>query len=159
MGRIIGTVTNQEITTFKNAGPFRVLDVQLSGSNPEKVIFFDTAGQDTAPLTGDTVVVYEIGGGVKVAMSCKDQIDPTVDPGEKEIYSTSGGAKAAVIKWNGDGTISMYNLSEDWMTLLTDLIDEIHDITTYGSPGSHSLTAVSKAALDAIKVRAANLFS
>lgn len=107
MGLTTGTVVNQTIATFKGAGPFRILDVQLLGDNPAKVIWFGNSGEDFAPYNGDQVIVFDLGGGFKIALKTNDQIDPSVDEGEKEIYSHDGSSKKAYIKWKASGDVEV----------------------------------------------------
>lgn len=56
-----------------------------------------------------------------------------------------------------DKKVRVKNDAETLITLVSDLIDAVSDLTTYGSPTSHAVTAVSKASLENIKTRFASL--
>jgi hypothetical protein len=129
MGTKTGTVVNQEITTFKGAGPFRILDVELLGS-VQKVIYFGDSGEDFAPVNGDRVIVADLGGGFKFALKTDSEIDPAVDPGERKIYSrdASGNIKAFLYLQDdgkiylGDGTNELINKVVDGLTEFKSLV-------------------------------------
>lgn len=108
MGINTGIVTNQEVTTFKGGGPFRVLDVQLLGEFSTKAVYFNVSGDDSAPVDGDEVVIYDLGGGFKVAMKTFDTLTPTAAAGERRLYSRdSAGAVASYIHMKADGSIDI----------------------------------------------------
>jgi hypothetical protein len=52
-----------------------------------------------------------------------------------------------------DKKVRIKNDTETLFTLVGDLIDAVSDLTTFGSPESHAVTAASKATLAAIKTR------
>ena len=64
-----------------------------------------------------------------------------------EMAGTSMGLIAA------DKKVRIKNDIETLFSLMGDLIDAVSELTTYGSPNSHSVTAASKATLSAIKTR------
>jgi hypothetical protein len=111
MGIKTGTVTGQVIESNRGSANVRLLQVQLLGSVPETVEFFNVSGEDTAPAEGDKVIVFELSDGFKFTMGTKDLIEASVLAGEKKIYSQDGGAVKAFITWfktgvlrlNGDG--------------------------------------------------------
>jgi phage gp45-like len=56
-----------------------------------------------------------------------------------------------------DGQIQFAGSGESLKLILSDLIDKIKALTTFGSPASHSVTAASQDDLDAIKTRVETL--
>lgn len=58
----------------------------------------------------------------------------------------------------GPNKVNIDNAQEKFDALISDIIDAIVDISTYGSPTSHTLTAASKAQFNALKTRALKLF-
>jgi hypothetical protein len=58
----------------------------------------------------------------------------------------------------GPHKVNIDNAQEKFDALISDIIDAIVDISTYGSPTSHTLTAASKAQFNALKTRALKLF-
>lgn len=75
-------------------------------------------------------------------------------PGEVALYNT---VTQATIRLAESGNIIISNQAEDLAGILTDLISEIKNIQTFGSPGSHTLTPGSQSALQAISDRLATL--
>lgn len=61
------------------------------------------------------------------------------------------GGSAGIIA--GANKVRILNDAESLYTLMGDLIDAISNLTTYGSPASHTVTAASQASLSALKTR------
>lgn len=58
----------------------------------------------------------------------------------------------------GPHKVNIDNADEKFDALISDIIDAIVNISTYGSPTSHTLTAASKTQFNALKTRALKLF-
>ncbi|NIA28343.1 MAG: hypothetical protein GWP06_00345 [Actinobacteria bacterium] len=146
MGVNVGQVTGQEIGTYRGLENVRMLQVELLGSNPDTVLFFNVSGEDTAPANGDMVIVRNM-GGFRMTLGTKDPILQVSNAGEKEFYSHAAGVKLARLKLNIDGSVGIKNQISgiDFATAMTELIDEIKALTTFGSPTNHVVTAASKA--------------
>lgn len=111
-------------------------------------------GVISGPTPGDVVVTVDAGGRLVIAVGSRNyRIEVAVTAGETVIYSTAadGSEVKAEIKLDTDGKIEAKNASQSLKDLIDSLIDEIKNLTTYGSPGSHSVTAASKATLDLLK--------
>lgn len=106
MGIKTGVVTGQDIIKYRGGDEVRILQVKLLGASPESVEWFDITGEDTAPVNGDKVVVWEVAENYKIAVATKDLITAAVSAGERKIYSrNSAGAVQAFIHLKDDGSI------------------------------------------------------
>lgn len=128
---------------------------------------FSPAGMDVAPLDGDQVLILEAGPSSQTAQIGIVNKDVIAEKGEMRIYSrdSDGNVKASVhCKANGDieivssGKIAIDNQAEKLKVLFDDLMEEIKDIVTIGSPSVHTIKPTTKAKLDALKARFNNLF-
>jgi len=148
---ITGTVTGQSIESYRGSLPVRLLKVQLLGNFPERIEWFDVTGEDTAPLPGDKVVVWQIAENYKIAVATKDLITAAVDAGERKFYSRdSGGNIKSVIYLKNDGTIEL-NDADDSAVLFSKLDAKLQILVTAinaafatkqdstGAPGTLSL--------------------
>ena len=107
MGLNIGKVVGQTVGTYKGVDNIRTLQVELFGGSPETVVYMNNAGEDTAPVNGDLVIVREVGAD-KYTFGIKDSLLPSALDGEKRIYSRdSNGAIAALIHLKADGSIDI----------------------------------------------------
>ncbi len=82
------------------------------------------------------------------------------DPGETKVYSTDAeGAETGNMAIKPNGKLGYKNelLTEDLKTVLSDLITEIKNLVTTGSPVLHTVNPASQAALTAINVRLGNV--
>ena len=104
-----GIVVGQSIGPYRGSPvDLRLLQVQLLGDSPETVVWYNGTGEDTAPVNGDLVVVFDLGGGFKITMGTKDQIVAAVSDGEKKVYSRdAAGVVVATMYLKDDGTIQV----------------------------------------------------
>lgn len=89
-------------------------DVKINpdGGSNITVPHFSTPGDDSVPLTTDTVVTTEVQGtGNEAAVGYIDPLNtPKSGPGEKRIYSRdASGAEVAEVWLKDDGTIEISN--------------------------------------------------
>lgn len=152
---MIGTVKGHEIG--KNLDGDRdvvLLQVQLSDiEDVQTVELYSQSGMDFIPPLESTVIVTELRNNWKIGIATKDIIMPVATGGEYEIYSSDSGAKKARIKLKTNGLVLFKNDVEDLKTLMNDLITEIKNIITTGSPTTHTVAAASKILLDDINTR------
>jgi hypothetical protein len=108
MGRTVGVVTGQSIEAYRGGDTVRMLKVELLGDFPETVEWFDIAGEDTAPVNGDKVIILEVANNYKIAVATKDLIVAAVNAGERKFYSRdSGGNIQATIYLKDDGDLAL----------------------------------------------------
>jgi hypothetical protein len=139
MGIRTGTVTGQTIESNRGSANVRLLQVQLLGSVPETVEFFNVSGEDTAPAEGDKVIVFELSDGFKFTMGTKDLIEASVLAGEKKIYSQDGGLEKAIIYLKNDGKLQIGNGTDELLSLFDELLTELQktvDLTGVASTGT-----------------------
>lgn len=104
---ILGRVTGREITTIRDSdGPVLLLQVELTNERDiQDVELLRHAGVDYNPPDGSFVVVLPLANAFQVGVAVDDGIEPEVDEGEYEVYSSVGGAKRARTRWNKDGEV------------------------------------------------------
>ena len=84
-----GTVTGREIKENLNSvTEALMLQVEFLKNDVQIVQFFSQAGDDTSPPDGSKVVVLELTPAFKVVIASDDGVTPSMEPGEKKIYST-----------------------------------------------------------------------
>lgn len=105
----IGRITGRRIGLNRDGDAQRIiLQVEMEAEDVRTVEMINQAGEDTNPPNGCRVIVIDA-NGCKYGAAVSDNITPSVDPGEKEFYSTdaNGTAKKATINLNVDGDISI----------------------------------------------------
>jgi phage gp45-like len=115
------------------------------------------AGDDINPPDGSRIVVLSVGRAYKIAIASEDGIEPEVAPGEREIYSSVDGARMARVRLTSEGLVVIQNQDESLLQILSDLINTLVTITTFGSPVKHVLSNDSQDALNDIKDRLSSL--
>ena len=97
---MIGNVTGHEIGKNKDGEKnVLILQVQLSDADDVQTVqMFSQAGEDTNPATGSQVIVIPINKSWKIGIASSDGIEPSTEPGEKEIYSTDSTAATKLAK-------------------------------------------------------------
>jgi phage gp45-like len=106
----LGTVTGQEIKTNRNGEiDVRLLQVQFSNDRDiQTVQHFNPSGEDSGPINGDEVIVFDLGPAFKVAVSTQDALAAVVGAGEKKLYSRdSAGAIKAFINLLANGNVQV----------------------------------------------------
>ena len=106
----IGTVRGSEITKNKDSDEnSRILQVELTNSEDlQSIQQISESGEDSNPQPGSRVIVLDLGPAYRVAIATDDGVEPTVDEGEKELYSyNSSLAKQAFMKFLVDGSIEL----------------------------------------------------
>ena len=106
----LGTITGQEIKENRNGGiDVRLLQVEMSnGSDIQTVQHVPMPGDDSPPQNGDMVAVLPIGPAFKVALGIQDSVVPSMNAGEKKLFSRdSSGNIAAFINFLSGGDIEL----------------------------------------------------
>lgn len=117
-------------------------------------------GMISAPTPQDVIVTVDAGGRLVIAVGSRNyRVEVAVTAGETVIYSTAadGSEVKAEIRLDTAGKVDVKNTAQNLGDLVDALIDGIKNLTTFGSPGSHSITPTSKTALDLIKADFAEL--
>ena len=119
---IYGRVVGREVRSNRD-GLTEKLMLQVEISDPDdiqSVQLMNMAGEDTNPPDDAKVLVASIGPAFKVAFVTDDDIVPTMDIGERKMYSIDAGAIAAFINLLAGGDIEL-NGNADWAVAFTDL--------------------------------------
>lgn len=152
----IGTVINSSVGTNRD-GETNVRLLQVSISDPEDiqtVEWSQAAGDDYNPPPGTAVVVLDLGEAWKVAIAADDLIDPSVLPGEREIYSQVAGVKQAILKLYVTGIIEALSpitgiAGNDFVAIASKVHTEISNMLAAGAgaggPGAANFTAAKTA--------------
>ena len=142
---------------------FRIAKVEIYPGYTKQARAFYPPGVDAAPLDGkDQGLTIEVGTSGKTALIGIIPV-PLAETGEIRIYSRDddGNLKASIhCKKNGDieivstdGKIAIDNDAQKLKVIMNDLIKEIKDIVTIGSPSIHTIKPTTKVKFDAIDTR------
>jgi hypothetical protein len=126
----IGTITGIEFGKNKDGtADVRLLQVQISEeSDIQTVEHFRQPGDDTSPIVGDKVVIFDIGESWKIAVSADDLVIPDVVEGAKKIYSRdAAGAISAFINFLVTGELEL-NGNADFAVAFNDLETEFNKL-------------------------------
>ena len=150
-------------TQDQGAGPVQVLEVEYPTGELRDVELFQQPGLASGATQSHKVIVMPIsGGGYKVGIAAHNyELGLEVSAGETKLYSTdsAGSTRKALIHLKADGKIDIKNDTEGLKSVLSDLIDEIKNLQTFGSPANHTVDTASQTALTAIKTRLGTLLS
>jgi phage gp45-like len=106
---MIGTVTGFEIGINRD-GTKNVLKLQVQITDTgdiQTVEYMSSAGDDTIPPVGSIVTILSAGSAWKIAIASQDNIAPSMNEGERKIYSSSGGVIKAFINWLNGGNLEL----------------------------------------------------
>ena len=156
----IGKVTGREVKKNRDGQNDRLmLQVEITDSNDIQTIELrNQYGEDNNPVNGSQVLIVDIGTAFKMAIAAEDGITPSMNPGEKKIYSVSGAAIAAFINFLESGILNI-NGSADFAvrfdalnTALQIMLTNLNaDIVTAGGSGNTTLD-LSGAKVDTVKL-------
>lgn len=160
----VGKVKGSEITTNKD-GTFNVRLLQVEITDPDDVQTIEQAIQvndDTNPPLNSEVLVLSVSPAFKLAIVLNDGIEPTMEPGERKIYSTENGAikafvnllKTGIIEINGDADFAVrYNaLQTAFDELKSAFNSHTHPGVESGGSSTGAATPQSSADITASKV-------
>ena len=121
------------------------------------VEFFQTPGIVSGLTSSDEIAVIPIdGGGYKIGIaSFNYKISISVTPGQTKIFSTdpTGLIKMAEIILDTNGKIKMSNSTQSIKSIMDDIIDELIDFKTFGTPANHTTDPSTVVNLNLIKTK------
>ena len=127
----------------------------------KEVEFFQTPGLVSGLTSSDEIVVIPIdGGGYNIGIaSFNYKISISVTPGQTKIFSTdsTGLIKKAEIILDTNGKIKMSNSSQSIKAIMDDIIDELIDFKTFGTPANHTTDPSTVVNLNLIKTKIGQL--
>ena len=156
----IGTVTGREIKQNRDSvTEFIMLQVEFLPDDVQTVALYSQAGEDTSPPDGSQVIVLQIGEAFKIAIASDDGISPSMEPGEKKIYSSLDSDIKAFINLLNSGIIEL-NGNTDFVvrfnalnTALQTMLSSLNaDIISAGGTGNTTLD-ISAAKADEVKIK------
>lgn len=172
-----GKITGSEVKKNRDGvGNRRLLQVEISDPDDiQTVELMASAGEDVNPPVGNRVLILDVGAAYKIAIAADDGIEPSMDEGEKKLYSIDGGAISAfinllntgILELNGNADFAVrFNalqtafdqLVTDFNNLVTVHDTHMHPTAATGSPslptitGTASSADMSGAKIDEIKV-------
>ncbi len=166
---MIGQVIGREIKKNRDGSSDKLLlTVEITETDDiQTVELMRQAGEDTNPPDGSKVLILSVGDAWKIAVASDDGIVPSVNPGEKKLYSTNSGAIQAFINLLADGTIEI-NGSTDFAVRFTaletafnqlksDLNSHVHSGVTAGGASTMMPTTPSTADITPAKVEEVKL--
>lgn len=109
----IGTVISSSVEQNRDGvNSVRMLQVQIADPDDiQSVEWAHAAGDEYNPAPGDAVVIVELGAAWKMAIAADSAIAPSLNPGEREIYSHAAGAKMARLTCLLDGTVEAVSVN------------------------------------------------
>jgi hypothetical protein len=106
-----GTITGREIATNKDSErPTRLLQVVVSGPDDVQTVELESfGGDDYQPPDGARVFIADVSSTFRIVVAVDDGVepDPTIEKGEREIYSSDGGQRKAKFRLLKDGNIKL----------------------------------------------------
>lgn len=169
-----GRVVGRSITTNKDGtNDVMMLEVQISDPDDiQSVQFFSPPGDDSPPSDGSIVAIIDISDAYKIAVAADDNIAPSMDEGEKKLYSSDSGAIQAFINLlkggnielngNNDNAVAFQDLKDGFDTFVTDFNTfigvfnaHVHSSSGTGPPttsGTITTASVDASKIDTIKV-------
>ena len=127
----------------------------------KEVEFFQTPGLVSGLTSSDEIVVIPIdGGGYNIGIaSFNYKISISVTPGQTKIFSTdsSGLIKKAEIILDTNGKIKMSNSTQSIKSIMDEIIDELIDFKTFGTPANHTTDPSTVVNLNLIKTKIGQL--
>ena len=112
---LLGRVLSSEITEHLDGeSKVMVLTVELANpDDPQTVELLQQSGLRGRPNEDDNVIVIPMSETWKLAIGVDDGIEPSLEPGEAEMYSAAEGSKLAHLKCNASGELEL-NGNEDF---------------------------------------------
>ena len=127
----------------------------------KEIEFFQTPGIISGLTSSDEIAVIPIdGGGYKIGIaSFNYKISISVTPGQTKIFSTdsTGLIKKAEIILDTNGKIKMSNSTQSIKGIMDDIIDELIDFKTFGTPANHTTDPSTVVNLNLIKTKIGQL--
>lgn len=108
----IGTVRGSEVIENKDSDEkSRMLQVEFTNADDlQSIEQLGATGEDSNPQEGARVIVVDLSPSYRVAIALSDEIEPSVDAGEKELYSyDDSGNKLVTVLLKSDGSFEVDN--------------------------------------------------
>ena len=117
-----GIVTGSEFKKNRDGGNARLLlQVQITDADDVQTVeYMSPPGEDSNPPDGSKVLIVDVGLAYKIAIAADDNIQPSMQEGEKKLYSISDGSIAAFINFLQGGTIEI-NGNNDFAVRFSEL--------------------------------------
>jgi phage gp45-like len=130
---LIGEIKGRDIGPNRDGDhDVLLLDVELTEPDDVQTVeWMAHTGDDINPPDGSKVVVVSLGDAWQVAISADDLIAPTVEPGERELYSSQGGTRKATVRLHRDGKVDIQADGKARLTLLPDGTIELNGNQDY----------------------------
>ena len=132
-----------------------------SGDNASSKIF-NPPNVDSRPLDDDICFTQDsedTEGGKDILGFIDPKNAPVADKGEFRAYSRdSGGNLKADLHLKKDGLAELKNEVQQLSLLISELFTEIKDLTTFGSPTLHQMSATSNAKFTTLENKFKQLF-
>lgn len=107
---LVGTVTGQSISKNLDGDlNVRLLQVEITDEDTQEIQAVYFGGEDNAPPEGATVYILQVSSAFKIVIGVDDGIEPTIDAGERKIYSQASGVIKAFSHYKKDGEINNQN--------------------------------------------------
>ena len=138
---VSGRVTGRS-TAINQDGSTPVLLLQVEVTDPadiQTIQMMSQAGDDTNPPDDARVVILSITDAFKVVIASDDGIEPTMDPGEKKLYSSAGGTIQAFINLLASGVIEL-NGNADNAVRFSALETQINQLVSDFNTHTHAVT-------------------
>jgi hypothetical protein len=158
----VGTVTGREIKQNRDGlKKVRLLRVEISDPDDlQNVELMGHAGLDHSPPNGSKVFIVQAGEAFKIAVAINDNIEPSVEPGEYEIYSSADGQKKAKISLKKDGQLIIETDSNTSISVDGDISIEASGTMTLQGGGDNAVRfSELKKAFDQLKTDHDNFLS
>jgi len=137
-----GKVLSQEIKKNRDGeNDVRMLSVEITEPDDiQEIQQIFLSGEDNAPAPGDDVVILEISETYKIVIAIEDGVTPSVEVGERAMYSRDDNVVKAFVYLkndgqmilNGDGDFAVrYNELETAFEVLRADLNDL--VTTYNS--------------------------
>jgi hypothetical protein len=106
---MIGNITGTSVEKNRDSeNEVRMLQTTIYfDDNAESVQLARPHGEDTNPNNDSKILVISVGDAYKIGILIDDGITPSMDKGEKKIYSVDGGAIKAYINFLKNGNLEL----------------------------------------------------
>ena len=119
---------------------------------------YGTHGIVSRPSKATKGIRIRIGSLSIVIASYTYGVEPPSAEGATKLYSTDiEGVEKASVNLGATGLVEIKNAAEELSSITSDLIDELIDLKTFGSPTQHVVDPATVTALQGIKTRYAAL--
>lgn len=138
----MATVTGFKIGDFLNLGKQLIAQIKIENDDDAlDCLIINNPGCESSPMSGDRIPVLSI-GNFYLSIGGTDEIEPTIEEGEKLLYSRDGdGAFSAFIRFLQNGDLNLNGDSDnvvrfsDLDTAISNMVDSINNAITTAITG------------------------